>query len=186
MTIHLLWYLFMSVTMVCLGYYFYQSSVYLIILSFLAGILSWSFIEYLMHRFFFHVILDSKLLRKIYYALHGVHHDYPLDEKRTLMPPLPGLIFALIYLGIFYLILGHIAFYFVGGVAIGYLTYSSLHHAIHLYKAPKILQKLWTHHLLHHYQEPDKAFGVTSTLWDRIFMTMPKGSASKKTSSSQF
>ncbi|MDZ7659917.1 sterol desaturase family protein [Fodinibius sp.] len=31
----------------------------------------------------------------------------------------------------------------------------------------------YRHHTLHHYKYPDKAFGVSTTLWDRVFGTMP-------------
>ncbi|MEX2379667.1 MAG: sterol desaturase family protein, partial [Vicingaceae bacterium] len=35
------------------------------------------------------------------------------------------------------------------------------------------LKQLWIHHSIHHYQEDDKAFGVSSPLWDYVFGTMP-------------
>jgi sterol desaturase/sphingolipid hydroxylase (fatty acid hydroxylase superfamily) len=33
---------------------------------------------------------------------------------------------------------------------------------------------LWIHHALHHYQQPDAAYGVSSPLWDFFFKTMPE------------
>jgi 4-hydroxysphinganine ceramide fatty acyl 2-hydroxylase len=33
-------------------------------------------------------------------------------------------------------------------------------------------KKIKQHHMLHHYQEPDKGFGVSSPLWDLITGSM--------------
>ena len=44
--------------------------------------LLWTLIEYLLHRFVFHseyVLPDSKLLRYLHFALHGIHHMLPTD-----------------------------------------------------------------------------------------------------------
>jgi sterol desaturase/sphingolipid hydroxylase (fatty acid hydroxylase superfamily) len=30
------------------------------------------------------------------------------------------------------------------------------------------------HHMHHHFQTPDKRYGVSSPLWDYVFGTMPK------------
>ena len=127
-----------------------------------------------MHRFVFHFVSNHKLIQRFHHIFHGIHHDNPRDEKRTLMPPVPGLLFAGIYLGIAWLFIGQYSLILISGLVIGYLAYSSLHYAIHVYKAPKWLQFLWTHHLLHHYQQPERAFGVTTRFWDKVFRTMPK------------
>src|ERR1035438_10627898 len=51
------------------------------------GIIVWSLAEYVLHRFVFHYVPDSKLGQRIHFIFHGVHHDYPSDSRRLVMPP---------------------------------------------------------------------------------------------------
>ena len=50
------------------------------VLLFLGGILAFTFLEYFMHRYLFHLPPTSELNKKIAYKLHGIHHDYPKDK----------------------------------------------------------------------------------------------------------
>ena len=138
------------------------------------GLASWSLFEYLLHRFLFH--LPDSAFRgapRFTYILHGVHHDYPNDARRTLMPFAPKVVFSVAFFGLFYLIFGQNGPFFSAGFLMGYYVYSMMHYAIHRFKAPDFLKFLWAHHHVHHHLENDRAFGVSSTLWDRIFNTMP-------------
>lgn len=152
------------------------------LLQFLAffafGLLVWTFAEYILHRFLFHWVSANKYLQRFHFIMHGSHHLYPKDEERLLMPPVPGLIMASVLFLIFYVIfnlagLTDLTWAFFPGFFLGYLLYSFLHRAIHVYKAPKTFDYPWKHHILHHYKYPDKAFGVSNTIWDRVFGTMP-------------
>ncbi len=113
-----------------------------------------------------------KWTRKLHYqsdATWYTFHDYPRDEGRVFMPPLPGIAFIFIFLSAFLLVLGKYAFYFVPGLLNGYLLYSFIHWAIHKFQPPKYFAALWRHHNMHHYRYPDKAFGVSSCIkksWD--------------------
>lgn len=142
---------------------------------FLGGLLFWTLAEYLLHRFLFHWINDSAFVKRFHYSVHGYHHDYPRDETRVFMPPLPGLFLSSVFLCLYYLILGDYAFMFTAGFINGYLLYASIHWSTHRFKPPrqKWLKVLWRHHNMHHFRHPDKAFGVSSPLWDFIFGTMP-------------
>lgn len=145
---------------------------------FVFGLLFWTLAEYLLHRFLFHWVSDNKLMQRFHFIMHGSHHLYPNDKERLLMPPVPGLIMASILFGIFYVIFWIInietyTWAFFPGFFVGYLLYSFLHRAIHVYKAPKRFSYPWKYHILHHYKYPDKCFGVSNTFWDRIFGTMP-------------
>jgi sterol desaturase/sphingolipid hydroxylase (fatty acid hydroxylase superfamily) len=147
-------------------------------LVFAAGLFFWTLAEYGLHRYLFHWVNDNELSKRFHFIIHGAHHLYPNDEERLLMPPLPGMILATIFFSIFYVlfsILG-VVFYlwaFFPGFFIGYLLYSFLHRAIHIIKPPKGFEHIWKHHIFHHYKYPDKAFGVSTHLWDRLFGTMP-------------
>ena len=43
--------------------------------------------EYLLHRFVFHLEPDSRWGRRLHFIIHGVHHDFPHDPMRLVMPP---------------------------------------------------------------------------------------------------
>ena len=141
---------------------------------FVSGILSWSFFEYVLHRYLFHIPEGTfRGSGRLAYLLHGVHHEYPNDANRTLMPFVPKLIFSVLFFCIFYLIFGQNGPFFSGGFLIGYYLYSMLHFSMHRFKAPPVFRSLWKHHHLHHHLHDDKAFGVSSRLWDRVFGTLP-------------
>ncbi len=68
---------------------------------FAGGVLAWTFSEYVLHRWVFHWIEDSPRGRRLHFLIHGVHHDFPSDKDRLVMPlgfsiPL-GVIFYLAY-----------------------------------------------------------------------------------------
>lgn len=144
------------------------------VLLFLAGTFFWTFFEYLMHRYLFHLVVESDRAKKFVYIMHGVHHEYPRDKERLFMPPVPSLILATIIFYTMYLLMGWKALAFFPGFVFGYIAYGSMHYAIHAFAPPKFMKALWRNHHLHHYKAPDKGFGVSSVLWDIIFRTVPK------------
>jgi sterol desaturase/sphingolipid hydroxylase (fatty acid hydroxylase superfamily) len=141
---------------------------------FIGGTLFWTFFEYLMHRYLFHMIVDSARAKKFVYTMHGVHHEYPRDKERLFMPPVPSLIVSSIIFIIMYGIMGWNALSFFPGFLFGYIMYGSMHFAIHAFTPPKFLKALWRNHHLHHYKAPEKGFGVSSVLWDVVFHTVPR------------
>jgi len=138
----------------------------------------WTFAEYILHRFVFHWINENKFVQRFHFIMHGSHHLYPKDTERLLMPPVPGILMASMLFAFFYVIFTLIGYPnytwgFFPGFFLGYLLYSFLHRATHVVKPPKQFKFLWKHHSLHHYKYPNKAFGVSNTLWDHVFGTMP-------------
>jgi 4-hydroxysphinganine ceramide fatty acyl 2-hydroxylase len=137
------------------------------------GIFVWTLTEYTLHRFVFHFVPDSNWGRKMHFIFHGVHHDYPNDSKRLVMPPSVSMPLAVIFYFLFKLILGQalVAPFFIGFI-IGYIFYDMTHYAIHHYN---MHNKFWlfikNHHMKHHYKDPAKGFGVSSPLWDEIIGT---------------
>jgi sterol desaturase/sphingolipid hydroxylase (fatty acid hydroxylase superfamily) len=139
---------------------------------FLSGIFFWTFFEYMMHRFVFHIVSESPRAQKIAYVMHGNHHEFPRDRQRLFMPPVPSLILAsIIFLGMYAII--HLnALSFFPGFMLGYLMYGSMHYAIHAWNPPfKWLKPLWRNHHLHHYKNDHQGFGVSTHFWDRVFGT---------------
>src|SRR5580704_15901624 len=73
---------------------------------FVAGVLEWSLAEYGLHRYVFHWTSDTALGRRIHFLLHGVHHDYPNDRDRLVMPLLTSTPLAVIFYTLFSFTMG--------------------------------------------------------------------------------
>lgn len=151
----------------------YQLSALSIFILFIGGMFTWSLAEYLLHRFIFHYNAKSNFGKKIHFIFHGVHHDYPGDSKRLVMPPSVSIPLAVIFYFIFKLIFGQaLMMPFFAGFILGYLFYDITHYAIHHFN---MHSKFWlaikNHHMLHHYQDEFKGYGVSSPFWDVIFKT---------------
>jgi sterol desaturase/sphingolipid hydroxylase (fatty acid hydroxylase superfamily) len=141
---------------------------------FFAGFLIFTLVEYLVHRYVFHMKTYTKLRKQIQYHAHGVHHDYPKDKDRLAMPPVLSILISTLLLFLLRLVMGDYVFAFLPGFLIGYASYLFVHYIVHAYPPPKnVFKILWVHHGIHHYKRQDKAFGVSSPLWDVIFQTMP-------------
>ena len=139
-----------------------------------AGIFVWSFIEYVLHKYIFHFDAKSEFGKKIHFIFHGVHHDYPSDSRRLVMPPSVSIPLAALFYFIFmYLVGGVYVLPFFSGFIIGYLFYDLTHYAIHHFNMHnKFWLEIKNHHMLHHYHDQDKGYGVSSPLWDLVFGSM--------------
>lgn len=141
----------------------------------LAGLLVWTLTEYVLHRFVFHWTDDRPLGRRIHFLLHGVHHDFPNDKDRLVMPLGMSIPLGLLFFGAFYLLLGmRVAEPLFVGLVLGYLCYDGTHYAVHHFKQTnRVGRFIKRHHMLHHHMDHDGGFGVSSPLWDLVFRTMP-------------
>ena len=138
---------------------------------FFIGLFVWTFVEYIMHRFVFHYVPKNKIGLRLHFIFHGVHHDYPSDAKRLVLPPSVSIPLATGFYFLFDAILpANYVFGFFPGFILGYLFYDISHYAIHHFNFKgNIWKKIKQHHMLHHYQSPDRGYGVSSPLWDKIF-----------------
>lgn len=169
--------LFFSISAVSLFYALTKTdiSVFVGFIVLLGGFLVFTFVEYMMHKHFFHMEPDTPAKDKLQYSVHGVHHDYPKDKDRLAMPPFVSAAYAFIFYIVFTFIMGDFALFFLPGFLFGYAAYLGVHYAVHAFQPPKnFLKILWVNHAVHHYKDPDVAFGVSSPLWDYILGTMPK------------
>jgi 4-hydroxysphinganine ceramide fatty acyl 2-hydroxylase len=136
-----------------------------------SGLFIWTFTEYLLHRFVFHFVPSSEWGQRIHFIFHGVHHDYPNDAKRLVMPPSASLPLAIAFYFLFdWLLPDGAIFAFFPGFIGGYLAYDMTHYALHHtnFKKP-FWKKLKQHHMLHHYSDSTKGYGVSLSFWDKIF-----------------
>ncbi len=139
---------------------------------FFFGVIMFTWVEYNIHRFLFHMPTYTKVRANLQYVMHGVHHEFPKDKDRLAMPPLVSVTIATVLLLFFRLLLGDFAFSFLPGFIVGYAGYLSIHYMVHAYQPPKNFFKLlWKNHGVHHYKNGDVAFGVSSPLWDYIYGT---------------
>jgi len=162
---------------------------------YLAGLLGWTLVEYLLHRWVFHVsqavqaqtlatLSDQPLDRpaiaqlrgftqKRYFIAHGVHHDFPNDSRRLVMPPGASIPLAILFYLLFRAVLGPVATPAVfAGFGTGYLVYDTLHFAVHHFPMrSRISRYLKKNHMRHHFADSGRDFGVSSPLWDFVFGT---------------
>jgi len=139
------------------------------------GWLMWTFMEYVLHRTFFHWKPDTSWGERMHFMVHGVHHDWVNDRYRLVMPPAVSLLLAVLFGGLFHAALGVVWFRpFFGGFLFGYMVYDVTHYATHHLKIKNaVFLRLKKHHLLHHHspKHADRKYGVSTTLWDHVFRT---------------
>jgi sterol desaturase/sphingolipid hydroxylase (fatty acid hydroxylase superfamily) len=142
---------------------------------FLAGLLMWTLCEYVLHRWVFHWMEDTPRGRRIHFLLHGVHHDFPNDKDRLVMPLGFSVPLGLLFFGAFYVLFGmRVAEPLFAGLVFGYLCYDGTHYAVHHFKqTTRVGRFVKRHHMRHHHMDHDGGFGVSSPLWDLVFRTMP-------------
>lgn len=148
-------------------------STYVTVLLFFVGLLAFTWVEYNIHRYIFHLRTYTKLRAKLQYVMHGVHHEFPKDKDRLAMPPLISITISTILLLLLRLVMGDFVFAFLPGFLVGYAAYLGVHYMVHAYQPPKnFFKALWVNHGIHHYKDGDRVFGVSSPLWDYIYGTM--------------
>ena len=155
------------------GFYVFSLSFLRSIFLIVSGLFVWTFTEYSLHRFVFHFKPKSNWGKRLHFIVHGVHHDYPKDSKRLVMPPSVSLPLAFLFFILFnYLFSNANVFPFFAGFLIGYLFYDISHYAIHHFN---MHSKFWlwikNHHSKHHYQNPNLGYGVSQPTWDYVFGT---------------
>jgi sterol desaturase/sphingolipid hydroxylase (fatty acid hydroxylase superfamily) len=144
-------------------------------LGVLFGVFAWTLLEYVLHRFIFHALDTFKHAPAwavtIDFAIHSVHHRYPDDHGRLVMPlPLSAAIAVPTYIFL-NTITSHATSIFAG-ILIGYVLYDFIHFLLHRGGVPKCLRAAVRRHARHHYWKGATDFGVTSSFWDVICGTI--------------
>ncbi len=139
------------------------------LLAFLLGVIGWTLLEYLLHRFVFHGP-SAKTLGAREHRKHHALVDYfaPWWQKAlaalattAMMLPLATLVAGL-----------EKGIAFTLGFILMYLLYEVLHRRAHTHP-PRSRYGRWRrkNHFAHHFVDPRLAQGVTTPLWDRLFGT---------------
>jgi dihydroceramide fatty acyl 2-hydroxylase len=146
------------------------------------GLFAWTLVEYVLHRYIFHLTGEHPWLKTLHFFVHGVHHEDANDPTRLVMPPAASLIIAGILYPIFRLALGDVWVnpFFVG-IIIGYLIYEFTHFSVHFFKPKtKYGRYLKAYHMGHHFIDSESYWGVSTPLWDFVFGTAGKVRPKKK------
>jgi sterol desaturase/sphingolipid hydroxylase (fatty acid hydroxylase superfamily) len=132
-----------------------------------AGIVLWTLLEYLLHRFVLHG--DTRIG-----GLHDQHHARP---RAWIGTPTWLSITAIACFALMPILLGApaiVGLSLAAGLMAGFLWYALTHHVIH-HGNPQFLARVLAgatrHHFEHHRQQGIGNFGVTTRLWDRLFRT---------------
>lgn len=141
-----------------------------------AGFLFWSISEYWLHRLFFHWEPGGVWGERMHFLVHGVHHKWPRDKYRLVMPPAVSIALYVSFGALFYTVLGHsLAWGFHCGFVIGYMFYDLTHYYIHHFSPTSDYgRRLKKHHMLHHFKDHAHRFGVSNMVWDSVFGTTGK------------
>jgi sterol desaturase/sphingolipid hydroxylase (fatty acid hydroxylase superfamily) len=135
-------------------------------LAYLVGILAWTLIEYLLHRFVFH---HAPVLAR----MHERHHDEPMELIGT--PAwVSVLVGSIAVAGPCWATLGlGMATAVTAGMVTGYLYYVFIHYVIHHWqpRPGSYLGRARRWHALHHHFADEGNFGVTTSFWDHLFGT---------------
>jgi sterol desaturase/sphingolipid hydroxylase (fatty acid hydroxylase superfamily) len=152
--------------------------------TFLLGVFFWSFTEYTLHRFYFHMTPTNALKRFLYFYSHGIHHAYPDDYYRLVMVPAVSVPLALLFYALFAAVLpaGYVPGAFAG-LVLGYLHYDYVHFATHHVKPPRaawlapvaaVMKGPRRRHMKHHFEVHDTGYGVSTVFWDHVFGTVAR------------
>jgi len=157
-----------------------EATLLMTVAMFALGVIETSFFEYWIHRFIFHgedywLINDSRLIA-FHFLIHGIHHAFPQDRRRLVLPPTLGMVFLFV-LGVYpaFYIYGlptHLALPLIAGNYMGYVKYDCIHYFFH-HSSPTFsyIKELKAHHMAHHYRNGQVGFGVSTKFWDVVFRT---------------
>ena len=139
-----------------------------------AGFVLWTLAEYWLHRLFFHWQPPGKWGERMHFLVHGVHHKWPRDKYRLVMPPAVSISLYFIFLGIWYVVLGNRWVWgFESGFVAGYMFYDLTHYYIHhVNPTTEYGRRLKKNHMLHHFKDHGSRFAVSNIVWDKIFGTV--------------
>ncbi|MBN8219315.1 MAG: sterol desaturase family protein [Spirochaetes bacterium] len=133
------------------------------------GMLFWTFVEYCLHRFLFHIPQTNRVFKAIYFYSHGIHHDAPRDATRLVMPPGASIPLAIGFFFLYRWISPAYYLPFTAGFISGYLIYDFLHFSVHFFQfRNSYFKMIKRNHMMHHYRAALKNFGFTSPVWDYI------------------
>lgn len=138
------------------------------------GVFVWTFLEYVIHRWVFHYEPTTEVGKALMGRFHIQHHADPADQTQVCIPPvLVAFFWGALFINMVLFGGNRDASLLVTcGIAIMMVIYDICHFSTHYHKATnRLLKGLKKHHMLHHFSNHSRRFGVTSPFWDYVFRT---------------
>jgi hypothetical protein len=143
-------------------------------LIFTLGVVSWPLLEYGVHRGLFHLPTRSTGVLSSLSRAHLMHHDDPQNIEFIFVrlyasAPITTLMFLLLWAGLGQWQKAVLA---IMGQWAGYMFYEFVHYSAH-FRAPQtaLMRYLKKYHMLHHHQDDQTRFGVTTPVIDWLLGT---------------
>lgn len=138
-------------------------------LLFIQGWLSWTFLEYFIHRFLMHELIVPGSKDKLFN-----HHDHHKDPSSMKVNHLDRLVSLFLFLFTSVLALSKNELWIIlSGFIFGFTLYSYLHYLLHLRIGGILFPRIQRAHILHHSIRPNKGYSFSTILWDWMFGTLP-------------
>lgn len=135
------------------------------------GYVGWTLFEYWGHRLIFHYEPERGIGARLHWLIHGLHHEFPQDMRRSIMSPFVSVPTVAVTLLVSNGLLG-VPLVFGSGFVVGYLTYDLFHLYLHHGQpTSRLLRRLREDHMRHHFRDDTKGFGISAPYWDRVFGT---------------
>ena len=138
------------------------------LLCYFIGWLSWTFTEYMLHRFWHHGdhCHESQFIKS-----HHEHHTHPGEIKIT---GLHRLLLVIICIGMLVLSAVFNSFFSIlAGFVIGICGYTFMHWLLHRSWSASLFPRLHQFHIYHHCKYPNHCHGISVPWWDILFKTTP-------------
>ena len=135
----------------------------------LCGFALWHALEYALHRFLFHATFTSHVGVTFHFLAHGIHHKYPNDPLRLVMPLVPAALLTAALVSLFRLVLPWSDLVPVAaGTIAGYVQYDCTHYFVHhgVFRGSAWFEPLRESHMQHHYRDHTRGYGITSSFFD--------------------
>jgi len=146
---------------------------------FAAGCVTWTFVEYLFHRYVLHGRFQpgKSLIRRFLHErldpLHWDHHMRPFDGRHISGELKDILPLFLLAAPASFLFPVDTAPVLLAGVVQSYVAEEWLHYALHFSNSQiPLFRRIKKYHLYHHSPKGiNRGYGITTTFWDGVFDT---------------
>ncbi len=137
-----------------------------------AGVVLWTLLEYMIHRFLGHQNKGKHIIKKEHQINNYVSNYFAPKNKKLFWASFL-FVFLTISIGLVFTL--EMGVFFSFGFAGMYFLYEITHRRYHI-KEPLIRYglRMRKHHFFHHFGNPSLNHGVTTAFWDRVFRTYHK------------
>jgi hypothetical protein len=138
------------------------------LLCYFIGWLTWTFTEYMLHRFWHHGDHNHE---SHFVKSHHEHHTHPGEIK---ISGLHRLLLVVVCIGMLIISVVLNSFFSIfAGFVIGICGYTFMHWLLHRNWSASLFPRLHQFHIYHHCKYPNLCHGISVPWWDILFKTTP-------------